>query len=389
MPFAQASSLLSLLLGVQVGKETVRRLTEQAGRQVEQAQTQAAKAPWQEETTKIAPPARLVMSADGAYVPLVKGQWAEVRTLAIGKVKMSRSSGKKPGNLASDLSYFSRMTSAETFTDLAEVETRRRKLVQAEEVGAVMDGADWLQGLVDVHRPDALRILDFPHAAEHIALLLQALEQAGMNLPSNLLPRLLHHLKHRGPRALLRLVNRLPAHLTELEGVREHLGYLRKREALMRYPQFRKQGWPIGSGSVESANKLVVQARLKGAGMRLRAQKRQPHARLPRNGVCNERWSEIWQTGQRHLGEQKHQRRTVRAKLRRQAALALSDPLSPPSPPLSPQPAIQPSPPSGDSSPPAPAATLPGSSRPSAHHRLPTRSCLFTYQVCKNLGRTR
>src|SRR5713226_5105970 len=136
MPFAQASSLLTLLLGVQAGKETVRRLTQQAGRQVEQAQTQAAKAPWQEETTKIAPPARLVMSADGAYVPLVKGEWAEVRTLAIGQIKTSRASGNKSETRASNLSYFSRMTSAERFIELAEVETRRRKLVLAQKVGA-------------------------------------------------------------------------------------------------------------------------------------------------------------------------------------------------------------------------------------------------------------
>ena len=33
-------------------------------------------------------------------------------------------------------------------------------------------------------------------------------------------------------------------------------------------PGYQELGWPIGSGSVESANKGVVQARLKGAGMR-------------------------------------------------------------------------------------------------------------------------
>jgi hypothetical protein len=195
MPFAKASHLLDLLLGVQVGEETVRRLTEQAGRQVEEAEEQAASAPWQEETVKMVPQARLAMSADGAYVPLVKGEWAEVRTLAKGLVKRSGASGSKSEIRTHDLSYFSRMTSAERFIELAEVETRRRKLVQAQEVCAVMDGAGWLQGLVDVHRPDAVRILDFPHAAEHIALLLQALQQAGMSLPADLLPRLLHHLK--------------------------------------------------------------------------------------------------------------------------------------------------------------------------------------------------
>lgn len=383
MPFAQASSLLTLLLGVQAGKETVRRLTEHAGRQVEQAQTQAATTPWQEEPSKIAPPVRLVMSADGAYVPLVKGEWAEVRTLAIGKVKASCASGKKFETRASDLSYFSRMTSAEDFTELAEVETRRRQLVQADEVCAVMDGAGWLQGMVDVHRPDALRILDFPHAAEHLSLLLQALEQAGMHLPADLLPRLLHHLKHRGPRALLRLANRLPPALTEMEGVREHLSYLRKREALMDYPQFRKLGWPIGSGSVESANKLVVEARLKGAGMHWVRKNVNPMLAL-RNGVCNDRWTESWQTGQRYRREQDHQRRTMRAKLRRQVALALEKPALPTSPLPPPQPALPTPIPSRSASPPAPAATLPGSSRPSAQHPWKRGPACFPSKFAKS-----
>ena len=47
----------------------------------------------------------------------------------------------------------------------------------------------------------------------------------------------------------------------------ESLGYLTKREAMLQYPQFQAQGWPIASGLVESANKRVVEARLKGAGM--------------------------------------------------------------------------------------------------------------------------
>jgi len=368
MPFAKAGTILTRLLGVQVGEETVRRLTEQIGRHVEEAQTQAATAPWQEATSEMVSEERLAMSADGAYVPLVKGEWAEVRTLAIGKLKGVGVSGKKSETRTCDVSYFSRMCSAEGFLDLAEVETRRRKLLQAQEVCAVMDGAGWLQGFVDIHRPDAVRILDFPHAAEHLSLLLTALEQAGIRLPVALLPRLLHHLKHRGPRALLRLANRLPAHLLEVEEVRAHMGYLQKRVAHMAYPQFRTQGWPIGSGAVESANKLVVEARLKGAGMHWERTNVNPMLAL-RNGVCNERWEETWHIGQHHLWEQQQQRRTWRAKLRKEKALTLSNPLLLTSPPLPPQPPVQPlSPPCLASSPSAPAATLPGSSRPSASH---------------------
>jgi hypothetical protein len=36
-------------------------------------------------------------------------------------------------------------------------------------VVAVMDGSDWLQKFIDVQRPDAVLILDFPYAMEHLA----------------------------------------------------------------------------------------------------------------------------------------------------------------------------------------------------------------------------
>jgi hypothetical protein len=39
---------------------------------------------------------------------------------------------------------------------------------------------------------------------------------------------------------------------------------LHKREALIQYLSYQRQGWPIGSGMVESANKLGMLVRLKG-----------------------------------------------------------------------------------------------------------------------------
>ena len=45
--------------------------------------------------------------------------------------------------------------------------------------------------------------------------------------------------------------------MAEREAVREQRGYLSKRVALMQYPAYQQAGWPIGSGMVESANKVV------------------------------------------------------------------------------------------------------------------------------------
>ena len=214
---------------------------------------------------------------------------------------------------------------------------------------------------MEQHRPDALRILDFPHAAGHLNLVIQALKLAGMDLPPDLLSRLLHRLKHGGPRLLMRLLERLPSHIVHQEGVREHVGYLRKREALMQYPEYQEQGWPIGSGMVESANKVVVEARLKGAGMHWERSHVNPMLTL-RNAVCNERWSENWHeiiTEQRH---QQHRQRQLQANQRWQrlvsSVLLLLLRVLPPTPQPTPPPRL----------PVVPAPTLPGSSRPSPQH---------------------
>jgi hypothetical protein len=47
-----------------------------------------------------------------------------------------------------------------------------------------------------------------------------------------------------------------------------NLQYLQAQQAQIQYAAFRAVPYPIGSGSVESANKLLVDARLKGAEMR-------------------------------------------------------------------------------------------------------------------------
>src|SRR5437588_767935 len=83
----RAVQLLAAITKVQVGKETARRQTEQAGKRYEEVQDAEASrlmdareevAPWQYE-----PAARQVFSSDGAMVPLVHGVWAEVKMVVL------------------------------------------------------------------------------------------------------------------------------------------------------------------------------------------------------------------------------------------------------------------------------------------------------------------
>lgn len=62
----------------------------------------------------------------------------------------------------------------------------------------------------------------------------------------------------------------------------------------MRYPDYRAQGLPIGSGVVESACKHVVASRMKHAGMRWDEPGAENILAL-RCHYLNDRWDSLWE----------------------------------------------------------------------------------------------
>jgi hypothetical protein len=285
MPFAPAAAMLHRFTGVRISAATARRQTEIVGRTAEALEEREV-ARIEDELPPTPPgPARALLSVDGAVVPLRQGEWAETKTLVVGEVaapEAPEALGEAgvpdpPREVRTHtLSYFSRLADAETFGRLALGEMQRRGVENAGQVAAVSDGAEWIQGFVDLHCPHARRILDFAHAAERVAALGEALAPGDPTW----LPIQRHRLKHAGPEPLLADLRPQVAAHPSAAPLHEHLSSLDKRLAQLQYPRFQTDGWPIGSGVVESANQLVVEARLKGAGMRLRASQRQSAARL-------------------------------------------------------------------------------------------------------------
>lgn len=295
MPFAQAAEHLAFFWGVTVSEATVRRQTEAAGAAYVAVQTAAVERLVREQPPPPAGPACQQVSADGAMVPLVGGAWAEVKTVAIGTIEREGATGAvQTGNL----SYFSRLAEHTTFTHLALCETHRRGVATAGVVVGVMDGSPWLQGFLDYHRPDAVRILDFPHAVEHLSHAGQATFGAGTAAGAAWLATQAHALKHEEPATVLTALHALPTAAARdpaaAEAARDAtVGYLEARRAQIRYAQFQADGYPIGSGAVESANKVVVEARLKGSGMHWAAAHVNPMLGL-RTIACADRWEEAW-----------------------------------------------------------------------------------------------
>jgi hypothetical protein len=83
--------------------------------------------------------------------------------------------------------------------------------------------------LVDDHRVDAVRILDFAHAAGYVSQIGQAVQAAGSALAPTWLTKHLHALKHEGPAQVLSDLRVLAEAHPDLEGVQGALTYLEKR----------------------------------------------------------------------------------------------------------------------------------------------------------------
>jgi hypothetical protein len=330
-PFAQVPPLLAHFTGVAVDAETVRRLTEAAGA-AQVARETAAVATIERRLPKPAPgPAVQVLSVDGAFVPVVGGSWAEVKTLAIGEVRAAAGDPLQPR--ATQLSYFSRLTDAADFAWLATVETQRRGTERAGTVVAVVDGAEWCQRFIDHQRHDAVRILDFAHAIAHLGQVAHAQFGPGTAAASEWLGQQAHALRHGEEEQVLiglaQLSTSGPAEAREL--ARATQAYLRTRREQIRYQTFAAAGYPIGSGCVESANKLVVEARLKGSGMHWSRAAVNPMLAL-RTLLANGRWETEWPMLWDAWRQQARERAKIRRARRRQPHAELPAPVPPPSP---------------------------------------------------------
>ena len=318
--FAKAARELAFFTGVEVHRDSARRHTERAGALLVAHETAEAARVLREHPAPSCAPDTLVMRVDGAMVPLVGGQWTEVRTLAVGEVEPAKQTAEGLVVRTSKLSYFSRRTDSTTFGELATRELYRRGIEAARRVGAVVDGAVWCQSFVDLHYPEALRVLDFAHAAEYLATIAQTPGTNGPLLSASEHDELRRSLKHEGAQAVLPRLREVTASQAGNAELATALAYLEARVEQMRYGEFVAAGWPIGSGMVESANKLVVEDRLKGSGMHWAEENINPLLAL-RNAVCNDRWEECWT-----VIEQGLRRNVVLRRQDRRAQRALATP---------------------------------------------------------------
>jgi hypothetical protein len=176
--------------------------------------------------------------------------------------------------------------------------------------------------LIDEQCPEAVRILDFPHAVGYLSQAAQAAWGAGSREAAVWLEDWAAKLKADEPEAVLVALRALPTPTTEAATAkRTAVRYLAHRLEQIRYAAFQAQGYPIGSGIVESAGKLVVEARLKGSrvpacGCHWSPTNINPLVAL-RGRLCSGQWDQTWSAIRQAWRAQVVQRRDDRRALRR------------------------------------------------------------------------
>jgi hypothetical protein len=144
-----------------------------------------------------------------------------------------------------------------------------RGLDRAQRVVVVGDGAPWIWGIAQFHFPQAVQIVDWYHAVEHLWELARLLWGPGSLEGQTWVKRREAELHNGRVDAVLRALRRLkPRDSERRDAVRQDIGYFTTNRKRMCYDRFRKDGYFIGSGVAEAGCKRLVAQRFKLSGMR-------------------------------------------------------------------------------------------------------------------------
>jgi hypothetical protein len=282
--FDNAARSIGIDWGTPLDGKQVQRWSEKLGRRVVEKRQEEIEAyeRGERQPCKQNDPQLLVIEIDGGRVQnRLKNEdgsrWREdklvtVSTALLGDPKARRKQDREATMLVT--THVATMGEAAEIGKLARVEAEKRMLCRAQEVVVLGDGAAWIDGVCEDHFAHHVRIVDYYHAAEHAHDCAKAIwpqdeskrrEQAerwkallwkGKTQP------LIEQLKMESARVGAPLKEDGPEHPRRV--LHRNVGYFTKHAAHMNYPAYRRRGWPIGSGTVESGMKQLNK-RMKGS----------------------------------------------------------------------------------------------------------------------------
>jgi hypothetical protein len=251
------------------------------------------------------PPARKVFTVasglDGTTLPLVGEDYKEAMC---GTIALYDAAGKR---LTTEYLGAMPETGKATFTRLfttrvAEVLTRYPRALHV----CLADGAAWNWQLIARHYPEAIWILDFYHAAQHLAL---AADLIFGTTPSTQKTDWYEHWRTalrdetEGVAGVIRSLiyyrNRRKFSAADARDLDTQINYFRTNADKMQYADYVAAGLPIGSGVTEAGCKELIKARFCRSGMRWKRETGTKILHLRAIRLSNQ-WESFWQKVMRY-----------------------------------------------------------------------------------------
>jgi len=222
-------------------------------------------------------PEQLYGSLDGAHVriedPDEQEKWREMKTGCWYRVEPVPDSQhtqrhRKKAEIgqqalrAKDQQYYCDIQEVDDFEALFWATGCRAKADLAQEVVFLGDGAKWIWRLVETHFPNAIQIVDWFHAEEYLEKVAKDAFPSGEKRHT-WLEDTRTALWWGDTAFVIRACEALAHRSKEASAART---YFRNNQHRMHYHRFRKQGYMIGSGTIESACKQIVSHRLRCSG---------------------------------------------------------------------------------------------------------------------------
>jgi hypothetical protein len=174
-------------------------------------------------------------------------------------------------------------------------EALRGGLARAKTKLMLGDGVPWIWNLKAARWPDALELLDFWHAGQHLWTLGRAYNGMDEAKAKPWVEKRLHQLRHGRERSVLKEIAALKASRSQTgKIVQKEKNYFAGQSHRMNYKEIADKGWPIGTGPVESSCRQD-QCRFKRPGQ---SWTRAGFANLSALDQArrNNHWDELWLT---------------------------------------------------------------------------------------------
>jgi hypothetical protein len=237
---------------------------------------------------------RMGVAMDGTMINVRDEGWKELKVGCVFEAETNGEAGSEEEQVhAVHNSYAALLGGPERFGQALWAEAHRRHLPRAQDSIVLGDGAPWIWNLALEHFGWSRQAVDWYHAKEHlynVAHLAFGEGTAAANRWAKGMETPLYQGQiHTVVAAIKQLAQQ---HRKTAQELRTEAEYFRRNQRRMQYLELREDGFPIGSGMVESGGKQF-RARLAGPGMRW---SRPGAERLisVRTTILSDRFEQIW-----------------------------------------------------------------------------------------------